>query len=152
MEANLAKRLAAMATIAALAVSGCATKQQVDGVNIVDCQKGPRTKATTKTLNYEDSVAIGGTSPGIGVNQPFEIGFGKGNAITVGNYSDNGWTLRYFPTSEPQLNNGEVGIDKSGTIFIRSLGVNYEIKSTIDSNSAVLDITATCDASSNPQQ
>jgi hypothetical protein len=149
MEASLAKRLAAVATVAALAVSGCASRNDVNGATIVDCKNGPRSTEKTITLGVGDQVDIGGTTaPGLGQHDRTMIGFDKGSALTVVN-TGSGWKLRYFPNSEPQLGDNEAGMDKDGVIYVRSFGIDYVIKSTIASDNAVLDIKATCEPQTN---
>ncbi|HUD09216.1 MAG TPA: hypothetical protein VMR77_00200 [Patescibacteria group bacterium] len=148
MEAKLAKRLAAAAVVTALAVSGCASRNDVNGSMIVDCKNGPRSQEKTATLGVGDEVGIGGTTPGFGNHDYTRIGFDKGAALTITNPGGD-WKLRYSPNSEPQLGDNETGMDKDGTIFIRSFGIDYVIKSTVTSDNAVLDITATCEPQTN---
>jgi len=147
MEGKLAGRLAAGIAVAALTVSGCTTSNEVGGINLVNCQKGPKSQEVTYPLvNVGNHVDLGGTSDSLGFNHvgSIRITLENNNALSIVDENPN-VAVRYFPTSgKPQLEDGQVGIDSSGTIYASSMGIDYQVKSEVNNGNASLDITATC--------
>src|ERR1035437_1037841 len=147
MKDRFIPRLAAAVTVAALAVSGCASRNEVGGINLVNCEagQGPRSgEIKYPLINVGDRLSIGGTGEtGFGHVSSIIITLKDNNSLSVTDSNPNG-EIRYFPTSDtPRLEDGQVGTNSSGTIFANSMGIDYQVKSEISNGGASLDVTAT---------
>jgi hypothetical protein len=136
------KKIAVAATAAALVVSGCGDPNQVSGTNIVDCQNGQKTGETTTNFQAGSTLNIGGDWS----SQAAHISFERSGILKVqqgGNDSNRG--VLFLSSDNHNLNDGEVGIDQAGTIYVNSNGVNYEITDSVSSQGVTqVDVKAQC--------
>jgi hypothetical protein len=139
-EIRLARKMMAAVAVVALAVAGCTSDNQVGGVNIVDCTKGPKTGETITALRPGGELAIGGNN----LNKAVGISLYNGGLRVWRAGGDH--DIEVFPSGvTPTLNDGEVGVDNEGTIFAESNGVDYRITGSRDpQGGTTVDIKATC--------
>jgi len=140
-------RLAGIVTAAAVVASGCSANQ-INGVNLADCAKGPRQGNLTMQLPKGTGIRIGGDN--IGPNWGMTLtSQGNGAVDVMVGTNDNKETLNVTRNPDGSLKTIDAGngvsFDNSGDIFFDSGDKNYEVKTSAgDSGTTKLDITDTC--------
>lgn len=147
VDRHIPGRLAGVLVTAAIVASGCG-QEQVNGINLIDCAKGPKTNEMTFQLPKGQQIHLGGTDSIFGPNGDTVLITSQGGGnITVEIYAGNNHAEveNTQASGLPALSVNGVIFESNGNVEVLDGDKTFTAKVGIgDGNTTKLDITATC--------